>query len=380
MVELVVLVLALLFIVLGAELFTNGIEWTGKIFRLSEGTVGSVLAAVGTALPETMVPIIAFVFPGSDTSREAIGVGAILGAPFMLSTLALSITGLAVFIFHFRGLRGIQMKVDRRVIERDLAFFLLVYIAAAGGAMLNLRAFKLVLAAGLVVAYVIFVIRTIRGGKIADSYNLKPLHFERILGKTYSRRSATDTIAGRSGKNPGESSHVQELSGPSVSPPAGSVAPDDPVPPLALVVLQVGISLLVIAGGAHFFVNAVENLARDLEISAFVLSAIITPVATELPEKLNSIIWLQQEKDTLALGNITGAMVFQSSMLPALGIAMTPWVLTGTQLLTVLLALVAAGMLFVLVRWKKRVSPYALVVTGIFYLTFVLAVLVAEAA
>ena len=39
-------------ILIGAELFTNGIEWAGHRLKLAEGAVGSLLAAVGTALPE----------------------------------------------------------------------------------------------------------------------------------------------------------------------------------------------------------------------------------------------------------------------------------------------------------------------------------------
>jgi hypothetical protein len=35
----------------GSTLFTNGVEWLGREFRLSESVVGCVLAAVGTALP-----------------------------------------------------------------------------------------------------------------------------------------------------------------------------------------------------------------------------------------------------------------------------------------------------------------------------------------
>ena len=43
-------------ILLGAELFTNGIEWFGHRLNLAEGAVGSVLAAVATAMPETLIP------------------------------------------------------------------------------------------------------------------------------------------------------------------------------------------------------------------------------------------------------------------------------------------------------------------------------------
>src|SRR3977135_258203 len=97
MADVVVLLGALLVILLGAELFTNGIEWFGKKLELAEGAVGSVLAAVGTALPETMIPIIAILFSGGEAAN-AVGIGAILGAPFMLSTLSLLVTGVAVML------------------------------------------------------------------------------------------------------------------------------------------------------------------------------------------------------------------------------------------------------------------------------------------
>src|SRR5574339_1297136 len=97
--DLLILAVAFVVILAGAELFTNGIEWFGRKLDLAEGAVGSVLAAVGTALPETMIPIIAILFAGGEASHE-VGIGAILGAPFMLSTLAMFVTGMGVLAFR----------------------------------------------------------------------------------------------------------------------------------------------------------------------------------------------------------------------------------------------------------------------------------------
>src|ERR671921_191151 len=119
--DLALLVIAFVVILIGAELFTNGIEWFGKKLELAEGAVGPVLAAVGTALPETMIPIIAILFSGSAAANE-VGIGAILGAPFMLSTLAMFVTGLAVIVVSRRGRPSDEMPVNPRVLAHDMRF------------------------------------------------------------------------------------------------------------------------------------------------------------------------------------------------------------------------------------------------------------------
>ena len=112
------------------------------------------------------------------------------------------------------------------------------------------------------------------------------------------------------------------------------MAKKNPDPYTPIVVLQVVIALIGIVIGAHLFVQEIEVLASIWGIPAFILSLIIAPIATELPEKFNSVIWVRQGKDTLALGNITGAMVFQSSIMPAIGFFLTTWnlSLSGTDL------------------------------------------------
>src|SRR5687767_1669771 len=131
--DLVILLASFVIILAGAELFTNGIEWFGRKLQLAEGAVGSVLAAVGTALPETMIPIIAILFATGD-SGHAIGVGAILGAPFMLSTLAMFVTGVAVLAVARRRAQGDVMTVDTRVLGHDMRYFGIAYAVAIGAA------------------------------------------------------------------------------------------------------------------------------------------------------------------------------------------------------------------------------------------------------
>jgi cation:H+ antiporter len=314
-------------ILVGAEVFTNGVEWLGRKLEISEGAVGSVFAAVGTALPETMIPVIAILF-GAEAGHE-IGIGAILGAPFMLGTLALFVTGLAVLACRKRRAAGTRMDVDFTVITRDLKFFLLVYTFAVGASFIP-PAFRHFVAIFLVLAYIIYVYKTIKKEEPADVN-------EFVAPLLFARRAAS--------------------------------------PGLRAILFQVLVALALIIGGANLFVEGITEIAALLGIPAFVLSLIIAPVATELPEKFNSIIWIGRGKDTLALGNITGAMVFQSSVIPALGIALTDWALTPGALLSALLTLISAGFVFAQVRIRKHVSPYILLTGGLMYGVFLALVL-----
>lgn len=325
-----ILLISLGIILLAAELFVNGVEWLGKIYNLSEGAVGSVLAAVGTALPETIIPVIAILF-NRGTEGHAVGIGAILGAPLMLSTLAMFVTGIAVLVFRKRRTAGTKVVADYSTMSRDLGFFIIVFTAAvlAGTIPPALRHWQLIIAGFMVFSYIWYV-------------------YEML---TQERDIESET----------------EI-------PACYFARKHDFPPLYRVIIQVILALILIVVGANMFVNAIKELAVIYGIAAFVLAIIIAPIATELPEKFNSVIWISRGKDTLALGNITGAMVFQSSLIPALGIFLTDWQLSSSALVSAVLAVTASALLYIELVSKKHISATMLILSGIFYLVFLAAV------
>src|SRR5437867_1378515 len=290
--DILILVGALLLILLGAELFTNGIEWFGHKLNLAEGAVGSVLAGVATATPETLIPVIAIlgpVFAGTSSSSHSseIGVGAILGAPFMLATLAMFVTGAAVVLFARRGRREVAMSADIRLLTRDLAFFVGAYAVAIATAFLpsGLTPVKWLVAIGLVVTYAAYVrVHFTDEAAPSDPAELNRLHATRLgLG-----RSETNL-------------EIDILR-------AGDRAPNVHVAPrLRIISAQVLVALGLIIFGAQVFVGAVEHLAELIRIDPKLLALIIAPAATELPEQSNSVLWVRNGKDTLAMGNITGA-------------------------------------------------------------------------
>ncbi|WP_042332768.1 sodium:calcium antiporter [Desulfosporosinus orientis] len=320
------LIISLGIILIGAEAFTNGIEWLGKRLKLGDGAVGSIFAAVGTALPETMVPIMAILGGGVGTEGADIGIGAILGAPFMLATVAFFITGFSALLFRRKNR---PLYLEAKVVKRDLMFFLIVYTMAILASFLPTQGAKNGVAVALVGAYMIYVYQTLRDCKDDCKHEqIAPLYMER-------RRSS---------------------------------------PTMGMILLQITLALVAIIVGADRFVNAVQPIAVAIGIPVFVLSLIITPIATELPEKFNSVLWIRKGKDTLAMGNLTGAMVFQSSVIPAIGIALTSWKLDFLALWSALLAIGAAMIPYISLRRRGGILPTTLLMGGVFYFIFIVTV------
>jgi cation:H+ antiporter len=338
LIDVLILLASLVVILFGAELFTNGIEWLGRKLGLGEGAVGSVLAAVGTALPETLIPIIAIVFTTAEGSHE-VGVGAILGAPFMLSTLAMFVTGLGVLAYRNRRSTGTSLAVDTVVLAHDLRWFFVAYALAIGAAFLppDLSAARWAIAAMLVGLYAWYVRGHLQGEVGEHTEDLAPLRMRRL--------------------DPG--GHERD--------------PEEPR--LRVIALQVLASLGLIIVGAVFFIDAVNSVAHQLGVSEVLLALVIAPIATELPEKFNSIIWVRQNKDTLALGNITGAMVFQSAIPTVVGLVLAAdtWVVAEgsyTAFASAAIALIATAVIFV-PGWRRgRLEAKHLLVGGLFYLGY----------
>jgi cation:H+ antiporter len=348
--DILMFLLSFAVILIGCEFFTNGVEWTGKRFNLSEGAVGSVLAAVGTALPETLVPLIAILMIGGDAGHE-IGVGAILGAPFMLATLALFICGLSVLVFAKRR-NTRTLHVNGHLIRRDLKFFLLAYSLAAVAAFTppEFGIFKTILGFSLIPLYIVYTIYTLKTGETGSSEDLKDLYLDKVIKRC---------LPGRAGDK------------------------DCPVPrepATAIIIVQVLAALGAIILGANLFVNQINDIASFIGINPLILSLVISPIATELPEKFNSMLWIRERKDTFAIGNITGAMVFQSCIPVTIGIVLTSWHLNiGNKIefleaLTIGIALLS-GVILYLESSHKELKMSGLMLGGVFYALFFIVVL-----
>jgi cation:H+ antiporter len=311
-------------ILAGALLFTNAVEWLGRRLEVGEGAVGSLLAAVGTAMPESFIPIVA-VIGGAEGSRD-VAIGAIVGAPFLLATIAMMLVGLAALGYRNRREQGRHLRAHVPTLDRDLTVFLVFFAIAlllGIGLPLGLR---IVAAVALVLAYAIYVQRTLAGGgELQPEETLGPLIISRTRG-------------------------------------------DDPT--MRAIVTQFVIGLAAMIGGAHLFVEEVTAVAEEIGLEVLVLSLVLAPLATELPEKANSFFWVRDGKDALALGNITGAMVFQSMIPIAIGLAFTDWDLDRFAVLSIVLGVAGGIVAYWALRLRGQFNAPAILAWGALYGVF----------
>ncbi|HWB69983.1 MAG TPA: sodium:calcium antiporter [Solirubrobacterales bacterium] len=316
----------------GALLFTNAVEWIGHKLDLGEGAVGSILAAVGTAMPETLIAIVALI--DAAEGSEDVAVGAIVGAPFLLATLAMGLVGLFAHLYRERRAQGIHLEAHGPTLERDLLFFL-AFFALAGLLAWGPPPFvRIPLGVIFLAAYGLYVARTLRGaGEAQEEETLNPLLFERRPERR-----------------------------------------EDPAMALCAIQLLVGLGAMV--GGAHLFVEELLEIASDIGVDALVLALILAPLATELPEKVNSFFWVREGKDALALGNVSGAMVFQSTIPVGIGLLFTDWSLDASALLSIGLGLAGGLIAYLGLHRSGEFRLPAVVGWFALYAAFIAAVLV----
>lgn len=320
-------------IYLACEWFVNAVEWLGVRLNMGTLAIGTVLAAIGTALPESVVTLVAVTMGHSPLSKD-IGVGAAMGGPLVLATIAYGVTGW-MLIRRKRALatttsvrdskRDLLEDVDLSRLPTDQKWFLSIFIVKVS---LGLVAFALKPWCGLIffAAYGVYFFKEMRAdAEVHSSMDLEPLKLQ----------------------------------------------PKQETPSGWAVLVQTVVTLVIIFGASQLFVNQLEWAGPELGLSAAVTALLLSPVATELPEVMNAIIWVKQGKTSLALANISGAMMIQATVPSGLGILFTPWHFDGPLLLSGVITII--GILYLLwLMHIKRFTSARLAMSAGFYGIFAL--------
>lgn len=324
---LVALIISAILIYFSCELFVNAIEWVGLRFNISKNAVGTILAAFGTALPESVVTFIAVVF-GANANEKDIGVGAAMGGPLVLSTLAYAVVGLGIIYFRKKRIQGMHLDLRNSKLGRDQLWFLGIFVFKVALGFVVFHG-KPLMAFFFLAAYGFYFFTEMK--ETADNHKeiLEPLKFQ-----PRTKNPETRWILG-----------------------------------------QTFLSLALIALGSQIFVKNLDHLSLAIGIAPHIVALFLSPIATELPEILNALIWVRQGKERLALANISGSMMIQATVPSALGILFTPWIFDTYLALAGLFTMVSIAFLWLTLH-KHRLSANRLVLASGFYACFVVATIV----
>lgn len=303
------------------EFFVNGVEWVGRKFDVEQKATGTILAAFGTALPESVVTLVAVAF-GHDEAQKQLGIGAALGGPLVLATISYATVGWVMLAKRGRAASGSPLDVDFRHLSRDQAWFLCIF------------------AVKILLGLTVFVLKPWLGVLFLSAYAAY------VWKET---RSTRDEAEGA----------LEPL----------KLAPALAVPPTSLVLAQTLGALVAIFVASQVFVGQLDILTPHLGLSPQLVALLLSPIATELPETMNAIIWVRQGKERLALANISGAMMIQATVPTAFGLFFTPWLLDRSLIFAGVVTAISVAALFHFFR-RGAMSARILSLFGLFYLGF----------
>jgi cation:H+ antiporter len=320
--------LGLVLLVLASDAFANAVEWAGALLGLTRSAVGAVVAAIGSSLPETMVVFIALVILHDAASMD-VGIGAVIGAPLLLSTVVFSLIGLGAIVL---GKEHAAVKAPATPTIVGLALFSLTFALVIGASFAPTSLMRTAVGTIIIALYGVYLWYHIRLATVESDETPPPLRF----------------------------------------------APRAARPPLWIVALQLLTATVVTAIAARWFVASITSASAALHTSPLLISLLLSPIATELPEVFNSVIWMRRDLDDLALGNVIGAMMFQTSIACAIAIFASPWHLDAASYRAAVATLAAALFLLTWTAVRRKVEALPLALSGLFYCGYIVSDVVAR--
>jgi cation:H+ antiporter len=326
LVAVVALLLSAAFVYWACEYFVNGVEWFGRKAGISQNAVGTVLAAFGTALPESVVTFVAVVF-GRNAAERDIGVGAALGGPLVLATVAYPIVGIMLLLTRSQTPNR-PIEVNRQRLCRDQAWFLLLFFCK------------------FALGFVVFAFKPLLGWLFLAAYGLY----------TYLE------VVHEGDEEEGELEPLR-------------LQPKRQDPSWLATVFQTILAIAVIFVASHVFVSQLGVVGPWMGLPSTVVALLLSPIATELPETMNAVIWIKQGKHRLALSNISGSMMIQATVPTALGLLFTPWLFDAALSVAAVITILAIAGLLLLLR-RNILTPWRLALFALFYVLFAVAIVV----
>ncbi len=289
----VIFVISMTVLMWGASLLIRTSEKIALRFGISEYIIGATLIAIGTSLPEMATSILA-----SGANKPQIALANIIGSNIFNITLILG------FVF----LISKKIEPDRDFFAKDstwtvlpvLLFILMIFDG-------QISRFEGVLLLFLMGAYILFLIKEAQG---IISAEIEEMHSQ-IEQEGSQNFSWLKTLL------------------------------------LAL------IGVISILGGAHFVIESATEIAQGFGISEWIIGIVMLSLGTSLPELVVSIFAALEGKADMAIGNIIGSNMANTTLVLGGAALLHPLTLNPTDFLFDIVLMVIASLILVFLTANK---------------------------
>ena len=288
----IILAIALVAVVLGADNLVSGSAAIARRFGISDFVIGAIIVGIGTSFPELIVSCI-----GAFEGKVDVAIGNVVGSN----------------IFNILGILGITALIHPVVVKRD-----------------NMR-FELPLCIGVsilatLLAFNFFVDDNIIINRLDGVVLL--LLFATFIYISFVRD-----------RKKGITSAVEE----------------ERPQRLGVAILRTLGGLAVLITGCHFFVESAVTIATQWGVNEAFISITLIACGTSMPELAASVAAAAKKNTDLALGNIVGSNIFNITFILGVSSQITSLSGGGITVVDYVV-MIAAAVLLLLMGLNKKIS------------------------
>lgn len=291
--EYIILTVALVAIVLGADNLVGGSAAIARRFGISDFVIGAIIVGIGTSFPELIVSCI-----GAFEGKVDVAIGNVVGSN----------------IFNILGILGITALIHPVMVKRE-----------------NIR-FELPLCIGVSVLATLLAF---------NFFNGNPVTINRIDGIILLLLFITFIYI----------SFVRDRKKAAIAEPSYEEKPQK----LPVAIIRTIGGLAVLITGCHFFVESAVTVATAWGVNEAFISITLIACGTSLPEMAASVAAAAKRNTDLALGNIVGSNIFNITFILGVSSQITP--LAGGGITVVdYLVMIGAALLLLIMSLNNKIT------------------------
>lgn len=332
------LVIGVVLLVKGADLFVGGASSIAKRLKISALVIGLTVVSFGTSAPELAVSI-----TSSIKGESGIALGNVVGSNIMNLLVVLGCSSLIA-----------PIMVKRSIVKREFPFLLastvLLLIFSLDNFFSGFNGIQNVLSRGECLIFVCGIVLF--------------CYISIIMAKKDALKASSETL------EPNAVEHEEE---------AEEIAFKKPLWQ-SIVFLLLGLAGIVV--GSEFVTTPATNIATSLGIAANldknmvtnVVGLTVVAIGTSLPELVTSIMAARRGENEIAIGNVIGSNIFNILFICGLSGVITPLTMTSDIITDMFLSLGATILLFCFCKKGKITRKNGGILLGVYaiYLTYIL--------